>query len=139
MTAPAREFRVTWQRQGMSRPRERLYQSERGARRHALLLQGRIAEATGLLPEDGCPHCDYMRSVEECSESDHLRFPPLILGPRIESRPVGEWTTVSEADPEDREPWPEVDGLVVHPDDLAKREREAALEPDYEASYEIPF
>lgn len=118
----AREYRVTWQRQGMGRPKWRLLQSERAARRLALMLQGRVAEALGVDPEDGCYHCDYTRSVADCAAQQHERFPPLIFGPRIESRPVGEWEQVSEEAPEDREPWSvDENGWAISPAELAAR------------------
>lgn len=76
--------------------RSRIYQRQAPARRLALILQGRMAEATGEDPDDfAC--C----SGHECGCGGELKrdvwakrgaeIPPLIEGPTIQRRTVGEW------------------------------------------------
>lgn len=72
----------------------------------------------------------------------HLRYPPLVFGPRVESRPVGVWGVESEAEPEDREPWPVIEhDLVISPAALAAREQERELARAAQAGGhdDIPF
>lgn len=89
------EYRVRWRRQDLG-PRTAVYQTEAGARRKALVLQGRMAEATGLDPDakwccngNYCP-CDGRTNQQEWDRVQ-AELPPLTFGPVIERRPVGEW------------------------------------------------
>lgn len=96
---PRRQYRVRWQRLGMSRAKVRMYETEDAARRCALKLQGRMAEAyPDLDPEDtwccatsnyACP-CGGETYVERWKRESAL-VPPLVLGPEVDSREVGEW------------------------------------------------
>lgn len=96
-----REYRVTWKREGQ-RPKLRLYQTEAAARRHMLIVQGRIAEAfPEKRPDDrACCEgrecgCRGLTNAQAWAEQS-ARVPPLTEGPFIESREVGEWEPVSE-------------------------------------------
>jgi hypothetical protein len=96
MKAAGQEHRVTWQRQGY-RKKSRLFQTAAAAERHALVLQGRLAEAyPDKDPEDlACCSgfecgCGGLTNAEAWAR-EHARFPPLILGPWIERRDVGAW------------------------------------------------
>lgn len=90
------EYRVRWQREG-SAPQSRIYQSRNSALRRSLLVQGRMAEATGDDPSDmACGHCD---CAGECRGQTHAemwakvaaRISPLVAEPTIEVRDVGDW------------------------------------------------
>lgn len=91
----ANEYRVVWQREGLSR-RTALRQTLAGAERLALVLQGRMEEATGR-SRDELACC----SGRECScggetlgeawEARTRQIPSLVAVPLIESRKVGPW------------------------------------------------
>lgn len=91
----AREYRVVWQREGATK-RRTIRQTEAAAQRFALVLQGRLAEATGLDP-DGYSCCDGYecgcggRSRAQDWAAATSRIASLIYGPVIESRSVGSW------------------------------------------------
>lgn len=136
MTAEKREFRVTWQRQGVTTPRTRIFQREHSARRLVAKLSGQILDPDrdpddrwccpgGAWEEGPCP-CRGV-TVAERVRQDHEAVPPMVLGPVIESRPVGEWEHVETAPPDPREPWPVVDGRVVSPHEAAR----ALIEPTH--------
>jgi hypothetical protein len=91
----AREYRVTWQRQGLSR-RSVLRQSAEAAERYTQLLRGQMQE---LHPDrdpddytccdgsqDGCGGLTWREEWDRRSQ----QVPPLVLL-RIDSREVGEW------------------------------------------------
>lgn len=97
-----REFRVTWQRHGVSR-RTTLRQSREAAERLALVLQGRMGEARPDIDPNWCEcggdhepgqgegeFCGGRRTVGERWAEQTSRVPPLVLL-RIDSREVGEW------------------------------------------------
>jgi hypothetical protein len=95
------EYRVSWQRDGRSR-RTRIWQTRDAAECHALVIQGRMVEATGKDPEafrccDG-NECDCGGATNAqvwARQSEGV--PPLTIGPVIDARTVGEWTTVADA------------------------------------------
>lgn len=68
------EYRVCWQREGMSR-RRAIYQTRRGAEEKV--------EALLWSDEAGDPDDPYEREFAD--------IPPLAGGPHIEAREVGEW------------------------------------------------
>ena len=97
------EYRVVWKREGTARRYGHHWQSRDAAERHALRLQGRIAEAKGhdaedLLCCDGfnggypCP-CDG-KTWGEWEDETTAEWAPLTLL-RIESREVFDWGVVS--------------------------------------------
>lgn len=102
------EYRVVWQREGLRRA-TKLYQTRKAAERWAFLVQGRMAEVTGDDPEDyGC--CDgYMcgcsgKTNRELWAERAAGIPPLIAGPEIESREVGEWAPAASPPSQDNTP-----------------------------------
>lgn len=89
------EYRIVWQREGYAKKR-RLFQTRRAAERFALVAQGRVAEATGLDPNDyaccggyecGCGG----KTNAETWAAESARIPALVFGPVIERREVGTW------------------------------------------------
>src|SRR4051812_35369570 len=84
------EFRVVWQREGVSKRTAR-YRSRAQAERKALILQGRMVEATGEDPNDyaccsgrecGCRGVTKAQAWAERAE----QVPPLVFGPVIQAR-----------------------------------------------------
>lgn len=138
-----RQYRVRWQRLGMGRAKVRSFETEPAALRLALKLQGRMAEAYPELSPSH-PHCcggswDCGCGGETWAERwarESALVPPLIVGPLIDSREVGEWGHEQGCTP------PLVpDELVQAFEDGGRRwpipEPAAAVaEPDYE---DIPF
>jgi hypothetical protein len=99
-----RQWRVRWQRLGMSRAKVRVYETRKAAELFALKLQGRMAEAYPELDPEAYYCCPGTVSHEcgcrgetwaEQWARESAQIPPLVLGPEIEARPVGEWGTVS--------------------------------------------
>lgn len=98
------EFRVVWQRDGRQRRYKRWARRE-SAERHVLVLQGRMAEAHPELAPDepfccsgyacGCRGLTW----HEHWESQARDVPPLVYGPVLQVRPIGEWATLSRAQP----------------------------------------
>jgi hypothetical protein len=76
--------------------RSRIYQRRAPAERLALILQGRMAEATGLDPDDfACCSgwecgCGGKTNAEVWAEKAE-EIPPLVEGPTIQRREVGKW------------------------------------------------
>ena len=103
-----KEYRVKWRREDAGRANTRIYQSEPPARRLALILEGRWGEA---FPDtdpnevaccgggdmepfaEGNCSCGGKTNAEVWAER-HEQFPPLVDGPHIESREVGDWKPV---------------------------------------------
>jgi hypothetical protein len=100
-----REWRVRWRGEDAGRANTRIYQSEAPARRFALILEGRLAEAFPDTDPDAVACCAG-GSMEPFAEGNcncggktnaevwqerHERFPRLVEGPDVESRPVGGW------------------------------------------------
>jgi hypothetical protein len=95
-----RQWRVRWQRLGMSRAKVRMYETEQAARWFALKLQGRMAEAYPDLEPDE-PFCCPGTRVYECGcggetwaerwARESAQVPPLLDGPHLDSREVGDW------------------------------------------------
>lgn len=142
------EYRVTWQRQGMARPRSRLYQTERGARRLVAKLNGEVLDWPDYSdkgPDDywccdqsyGC-NCGGLTVAERVAR-DHADVPPMVFGPVIEVRPVGDWSRIATASPDPREPWAvDESGQLVNPVRTPAVATAAPATPT-EASDEIPF
>lgn len=135
------EFRVIWQRQGMQRPRSKLFQTERGARRLVDKLSGKLFESDERKGTDyWC--CDSRLcncggvTIAERVAADHAAVPPMVFGPVIEARPAGPWAVITRADPDPREPWPtDESGTVVEPA-VANATPTRVVQ---EADYDIPF
>ena len=104
-----REWRVKWRGEGAGRANTRIYQSEGSARRLVLILEGRLAEAFPDTEPDAYACCAG-GSMEPFAEGNcncggktnaevwrerHEQFPPLVEGPALESRPVGDWEPVA--------------------------------------------
>jgi hypothetical protein len=92
------EFRVKWTREGACRATTRIYQSEAPARRMALVLEGRLAEAFPSTDPAAAACCNgYQCTCEGETNAEvwakrHDEFPPIVDGPFIERRTVGAWT-----------------------------------------------
>lgn len=89
-----REYRLSWQRAGL-RPKYRIYQTRKGAEAFAAVLRGesRAAEDPDAFAccsgyECGCRGL----TKAEAWEEQYGDMPPLVSGPTLESRPVGDWT-----------------------------------------------
>lgn len=100
--ADQREYRVRWRREDHRRAHTMIFQSRPPAARRVLILEGRLAEAfPSTNPDDlaccsGGPYCDCGgKTVAEAWAERHEQFPPLVEGPTIESRKVGEWEVES--------------------------------------------
>lgn len=87
------EFRVVWQREGFTK-RSKRFRSRAQAERKALILQGRVAEATGEDPNAYacCPGtrdywcgCGGITKGEAWAQTAR-QVPPLVYGPVIETR-----------------------------------------------------
>lgn len=93
------EYRVRWRREGL-RPATKRYATREAAERWALIVQGRMQEATDKDPDDYacCPggYADmcgcYGRTNAQVWAQRTAEVPPLIEGPVIQTRPVGEWS-----------------------------------------------
>lgn len=96
------EYRVRWRRDFHGADQTRIYQSRKAAERRALLVQGRMAEATGEDPAAvaclggagqycGCPTTCRERTNAEVWDERGAEIPSLVMGPVIEQRTVGEW------------------------------------------------
>jgi hypothetical protein len=91
------EFRVKWTREGAHRATTRIYQSEAPARRMALILEGRLAEAFPDIDPNALACCDGREcQCDGSTNADawakrHDEFPPILDGPHIERRTVGVW------------------------------------------------
>jgi hypothetical protein len=89
---------VRWQRLGMSRAKVRFYEKREAAERFALKLQGRMDEAYPELNGNE-PHCCGGSWDCDCGgetwydrwERESAQVPPLIRGPEVDYRPVGDW------------------------------------------------
>lgn len=93
------EYRVRWQREE-HQVKHRIYQRRQSAARWALILQARMAEATGLDPDDdwccrtaGCA-CEGRTNAEHWAQRFEA-IHPLVAPPTIERRDVGPWKAVS--------------------------------------------
>lgn len=80
----------------------RIYQRPVYARRLALILQGRMAEATGDDPDDYacCSGRECACRGETNADAWAARaegMPPLLEGPTIQRREVGEWSDAPES------------------------------------------
>lgn len=107
MEAERLEYRVRWQREGLTQ-RTLIYQTRVGAERRALVLQGRMAEVTGSDPNayaccsggsyagDFCG-CGGVTNGEAWAQASST-VPPLVDGPVVEARPVGAWTEEARVD-----------------------------------------
>ena len=98
------EYRVVWKREGL-RTKSRRYARVGQAERYLQIVEGRMAEATGLNPEaaaccDGWQcGCQGQTNAEVWAEVA-ARVPPLEWV-RIEARPVGAWRLASSGEPTD--------------------------------------
>lgn len=90
------EYRVVWQREGLSK-RTKRYATRLAAERFSLIVQGRLIEAYPAINPDEIFCCGgHMcacrgMTYREHWESESKPYPPLIYGPIIEQREVGEW------------------------------------------------
>lgn len=92
MTPTSTEYRVTWQREGLPKKR-RFYQTRPPAERLIRLLRGELRHPN--------PHDYACCSGYECGcggvtnaqawEERYGSMPRLVIGPVLESRPVGVW------------------------------------------------
>lgn len=89
------EHRVVWQREGLSR-RIKIVQTRKAADRFALVLLGQMEAATGRSRDEyaccngrecGCRG----ETLGDVWDAAAHGIPPLIFGPAIEARPVGDW------------------------------------------------
>ncbi len=94
------EYRVRWQREGL-RPKTRIFQRRQAAERLMLVLEGRLAEVTGLDPDDyaccsGFECACYGASNAQVWAKERAALPPLVQGPELQERNVAPWATVNE-------------------------------------------
>lgn len=92
------EFRVVWRREGLSR-RVKLFQRREAAERKSLRLQGvflsePVVDPDGFVCCDGCEDgCGGLTNAQLRAQTRVMYegLPPLVEGPRIEVREVGDW------------------------------------------------
>lgn len=96
-----RQWRVRWRRDGFTGSSQKTYMDEAKARRWALIVQGRMVEAFPDEDPESCEcggkncigsyDCGGNRTKAEKWAERSARVPPLVWGPVIDSRPVGEY------------------------------------------------
>lgn len=107
------EYRVSWKREGAGRTNTRIFQTKAAAKRLILILEGKLAEAYPGTDPNGFACCSGQeapfagegpctcggRTWAEQWQERHEQFPPIVEGPRFETREVGGWRATSvEAD-----------------------------------------
>lgn len=103
--ARVRQWRVRWRRNGFAGPSQKTYMSEAKARQWALVVQGRMAEAFPDEDPESCEcggkychgpsfECGGTRTKGEKWAERTASLPPLVWGPVLDSRPVGDYEGV---------------------------------------------
>ncbi len=90
----AREYRVTWQREGLPKKR-RLYQRRDAAEKFVRLLRGESRAAEDPDAFACCSGYDCGCGGVTNAEAWEARYgdmPRLVIGPVLASRPVGDWS-----------------------------------------------
>jgi hypothetical protein len=117
-----RQWRVRWRREGFTSYSSKTYMDEAKARRWALVVQGRMAEAFPDEDPDACEcgdggpvgqyGCSGQRTKGEKWAERTANLPPLVWGPVLDSRSVGEYEgaeVLAQPAPFPKRPEPESD------------------------------